>query len=198
MHICASPPHCSHHFVIYLGVPSVCLDPHVPVPPHTQPMCPHAPPNSITTGKFIHVYVRCLHVRLFMFLCSGFRPLLAHQPPTKQTRYQHCNLTNSPVRYPMSTQLAPGHSPSPKWRAGSAESLAPGYLGQQVGPSYGVPYQSSVGGVGPYGSQNAPPWGDVSGQSQGGPPHSSGAGVPSGHAPCAGEIRERCPHVHVC
>ena len=76
---------------------------------------------------------------------------------------------------------------------------APGQQLQQQGRlSYGVPYQSSVSGVGPYDSQNAPPWGDVSRQSQGGPPHSSGAGVPSGHAPCAGEIRERCPHVHVC
>ena len=39
-------------------------------------------------------------------------------------------------------------------------------LQQQGRPSYGVSYQSSNSGVGPYGSQNAPPWGDVIGLSR--------------------------------
>ena len=120
-------------------------------------------------------------------------PLQPTHPPPHQTKSQHSNAGDGAVRYPMSTQCPYG--PSHMWRA---PGNAPSYWGQQVGPSYGVPYQSSVSGNGPYGSQNAPPWGDVSGQPQGGPPHSSGAGVPSGHAPCAGEISERCSHVHVC
>ena len=130
-----------------------------------------------------------------MFLCTGVSglcldphiPLQPTHPLPHQTKSQHSNAGDGAVRCP--------YAPSHMWRA---PGNAPGYWGQQVGPSYGVPYQSSVSGIGPYGSQNAPPWGEVSGQSQGGPPHSSGAGVPSGHAPCAGEISEICTHVHVC
>ena len=138
-----------------------------------------------------------------MFLCAGVSGhcldphihLQPTHPPPHQTMSQHSNLAgDGAVRYPMSTQCPYG--PSHMW---CAPGNAPGYSGQQViGPSYGAPYQSSVSGVGPYGSQNAPPYGDVSGQPQGGPPHSSGAGVPSGLAPCAGEITKRCTHVHVC
>ena len=124
-------------------------------------------------------------------MCSCFAGGRPFQAPPPQTLSQHSNLAgDGAVQYP-----TPAHGPSPMFHA---PANAPGYLGQQVGQSYGVPYQSSLSGAGPYGSQNAPPCGDVSGQSQGGPPHSSGAGVPSGHSPCSGEIRERCPHVHVC
>ena len=64
----------------------------------------------------------------------------------------------------MSTQCPYG--PSHMWRV---PGNAPGYWG--VHPMHAVPYQNSVIGICPYGSQNAPPWGDVSGQPQSGPPH---------------------------
>ena len=109
--------------------------------------------------------------------CIAGDLLFPHQFQASKSQTQYQPAGDRPVRYPMSTQLTLAHGPSHKWRAGlPATSNFPSHWREQ----------------------NPPLLGDVSGQLQSGPPHSSGAGVPSGHAPCAGEISERCTHVHVC